>query len=373
MILATIFTFSALYAPQPLLPILSKDFDVNVSRVALVTTVTLIPLSFSPFVYGILLESVSAKTVIFFSFLLLGISEFFIFFTTNFSSLLLIRLFQGLLIPAVLTSLMTYVSKSFENSNLQKAMSIYIAATIIGGYLGRAVSGLVSFMFGWRTVFLILGIFLCVFVFFIRYLEKDIVLQSSNKNNYKDLIAILKNKTYLTIYFVIFFTFFAFAGFLNFLPDRLSKISSFTNELKIGLAYSGYLMGVLISLYSGKVVSRFGHEKAMFIGSVCYIFAISFFYIKNAYIIYVNMFFFCGCMFLIHSLASGYVNSISREKKGIVNGLYISFYYTGGIFGTYLPGLIYDHSGWNAFLSFLLGICIITLILLLIKSKNSKK
>jgi len=371
-ILATVFTFSALYAPQPLLPILSKNFNVNVSHVALVTTVTLIPLSFSPFVYGILLESISAKTILFYSFLLLGVSEFFIFLTTNFSFLLLIRLFQGLLIPAVLTSLMTYVSKSFENNNLQKAMSIYIAATIVGGYLGRAVSGLVSFMFGWRTVFLMLGIFLCIFVFFIKYLERDIVLQTHNKNNFRELLTVLKNKTYLAVYLVIFFTFFIFAGFLNFLPDRLSNIS-YTNELKIGLAYSGYLMGVLISLFSNRIVGKIGHKKAMVIGSLCYILAISFFYIKNVYIIYVNMFLFCGCMFLIHSVASGYVNSISRDKKGIVNGLYISFYYTGGIFGTYLPGLIYDYFGWNAFLSFLLVFCFVTFMLLLLKLKETKK
>ncbi|MCD8567871.1 MAG: hypothetical protein LRY50_05830 [Geovibrio sp.] len=63
-----------------------------------------------------------------------------------------------------------------------------------------------------------------------------------------------------------------------------------------------------------------------------------------------GMFLFCCGMFLAHSVASGYVNKIAEDKKGITNGLYVSFYYGGGTFGSFLPGFVYSRFGWNAFL-----------------------
>ncbi|MBC7196580.1 MAG: MFS transporter, partial [Deferribacterales bacterium] len=94
-IFSAILTFSALYAPQPLLPILSKEFNLSASTSGLIITFTLIPLSFSPFLYGIILETVSARKIILMALLLLGLSEIMLGFAVSFYQILGIRLFQG--------------------------------------------------------------------------------------------------------------------------------------------------------------------------------------------------------------------------------------------------------------------------------------
>jgi len=348
-VFSAILTFSALYAPQPLLPILLKEFDVSVSTAGLIITFTLIPLSFSPFLYGIILETVSAKRIILIALLFLGLSEILLGFAANFYQILGVRLFQGFLIPAILTSLMTYVSKLSNGENIQKVMSIYIASTIVGGFAGRAISGLISYLFNWRFSFLFLGVCLVMLIFFVKSLEKDVNL-SVAKPKFKDIFSVMRDKKFLVVYISIFLSFFCFAGLLNYLPDHLSKLSSKSNELKTGLAYSGYLMGVIVSLSSVKIIRLLGYGKSIIAGSILYLASLILFQINNLVWIYINMFIFCGGMFTIHSIGSGFVNKSAAKNKGIVNGLYVSFYYFGGILGSYLPGLIYERYGWNYFL-----------------------
>jgi YNFM family putative membrane transporter len=50
-----------------------------------------------------------------------------------------------------------------------------------------------------------------------------------------------------------------------------------------------------------------------------------------------------------HALLSGYVNTLAKSKKGIANGVYISFYYLGGTIGSFAPGALYECCGWKVF------------------------
>ena len=101
-ILNTILTLSALYAPQPLLPTISTQFAVSREAAAALTTVTFVPLAIAPLVYGYLLESFSPTRLLKFAVSLLAVSELIFAAVDSFPLLLAIRLFQGILIPAML-------------------------------------------------------------------------------------------------------------------------------------------------------------------------------------------------------------------------------------------------------------------------------
>jgi YNFM family putative membrane transporter len=77
------------------------------------------------------------------------------------------------------------------------------------------------------------------------------------------------------------------------------------------------------------------------------------------------MFLFCGAMFLVHATASGVLNRYAAGRKGIVNGLYVAFYYGGGTVGSFLPGFIYRSFGWTAFIFALLVVALFALYIVL--------
>jgi len=69
-------------------------------------------------------------------------------------------------------------------------------------------------------------------------------------------------------------------------------------------------------------------------------------------------------MFLVHATASGWLNKLAGSSKGVVNGLYVAFYYGGGVVGSSLPGLVYHGYGWSGFLLSLAVVALLGCLLL---------
>lgn len=164
-------------------------------------------------------------------------------------------------------------------------------------------------------------------------------------------LEVLRRPEFLRLYGVVFCAFGAFASLLNFLPFRLIELGTGLSERGIGLMYSGYLMGVLVSLVSLRLAGRIGGVlNAMLVGVGILMTALLFFATSPLWVIFSGMFVLCAGMFLIHSLAPGVLNQRTGVQRGVVNGLYIAFYYAGGTMGSFLPGFVYHAFGWNAYL-----------------------
>ncbi len=354
----TILALSVLYAPQPLLPVLSQEFSVSREAAAALTTVTFIPLALAPLAYGYLLETISPVRVLKVAVPLLALTELFFAGTSSFTLLITIRLVQGLLIPAILTSLMTYLSERSSADTIQRTMAIYIAATIFGGFIGRATSGLISNLFGWRFSFLILAITLCIGFWTLFRLPETGKLKTTRPQP-KAIFEVLRKPAFLPIYLSIFCLFFVFAAVMNFLPFRLTELSDQANELRIGLMYSGYMMGIVTSLGAPRFISWVNSElKTIRIGLFCLALTLIGLAGNQMGLLFGMMFLFCGAMFLVHATASGLINQLAgSEHRGLTNGLYVAFYYAGGSIGSFAPGIIYRYFGWNGFLITLAIIC----------------
>ena len=361
----TILALSALYLPQPLLPVLAIEFGVARETAALLTTIAFIPLSLAPLVYGALLETVSARRMLRLAVLLLAITEGLMFVVEPFAGLMALRLLQGLLIPAMLTSLMTYTSQVTLQSNMARAMSWYIAATILGGFAGRALSGLIASLLHWRFSFLLLGLGLLVAWFWLGRIA-DAGSVKVARPNLKIVGKVLADPLVRTAYAMVFCFFLVFAAIMNYLPFRLTELSPNADEFRIGLAYSGYLMGIVVSLSAVRIHQRFGGaERVMVGGMALFILALLIMNVPQVAALVGGMFLLCGASFLTHATATGYLNHYVTAYKGVVNGLYVAFYYGGGAIGSYLPGYAYRSFGWGGFITVLMVVLVIALLLAL--------
>jgi len=362
-LVATILTISALYVPQPLLPVLAEQFSVSREMAALLTTIVFIPLSIAPLVYGYLLESISAKRILRIALLLLSLSSLVLGFVDSYSWMMGLRLFQGLLVPALLTALMTYTSQSASKSEMQRAMAWYIGATITGGFAGRALSGIIASLFHWRGSFWVLGLsLLATWAWFVKLPDTGSV--SMHRPRPGILRDVLSRPIFLRSYLMVFCFFLVFAAVMNFLPFRLTELTSEADELRIGLAYSGYLMGLLASMNAVKIQKWCGGvERTMMVALVLFLLTTAVLWTPYVVVLLVTMFLFCGAMFTVHATATGLLNRLADEHKGMVNGLYVSFYYGGGAVGSYLPGYVYRSYGWSGFIISLCFVVVVSLLL----------
>lgn len=359
-------TLCILYATQPIGPIFESQLGISKTQATLFTTAIMAPLAFAGIFYGYLLEKIQIKSILVVAFLLLGISEIIFSFIHSYSLLLNIRGFQGLLIPAVLTGIMSYISQISSKDSVANAIGVYIGVTIIGGFMGRALSGFFTDIFGWRVFFFIIG---CVAIIASMLLLKfsQNIKASYLKPRLIDIIHTLKIRHNLYIFLMIFGIFFTFQAMLNFIPFELAKIDNEYSSSKAGMLYIGYLVGVLVAFNTKKIVAFFGGSiKAITAGIIILIIATQIFRVDSFEWIFVAMVIFCLGNFISHSIASGFINKMATSHKGISNGLYVSFYYFGGALGSFVPGFIYMPFGWSALLWFISGVSLISLIFIMV-------
>lgn len=353
---ATVCAIATLYAPQPLLPIFAQEYGLGKAAASLAVTMTLLPLAFAPVLYGLLLESLPAAKLARWALLAVALGHAGVCLAPSWNWLLAARLAQGLAIPAALTSVMTLLASKCAPERMRRVMSWYITTTIVGGFSGRFFSGLMAEAWGWRTPFAVLGVLLLIaFVLLGRVNGGDA--PGFERARAAHVWTALAKPSFLRAYSMIFCCFFAFTATLNYLPFRLTELEGGISPGRAGTMYLGYLVGVITSLASPRIVSFVGGEgRAFLAGLVLFGASVAACLIPDTMLVFAALFPFCAGFFLIQTVGPAFVNARSSEHKGVVNGLYISFYYAGGALGSFAPGLIYHAYGWNVFIFCLLAV-----------------
>ncbi|QIT55605.1 MFS transporter [Aquisalimonas sp. 2447] len=347
LLLVTVLVFCALYAPQPLLPLLATLHDIGESRAALLITATLLPLSIAPILYGLVLERLSARRVLAVATALLGLSQIAFAVAPDFNLQLAARIGQGLLIPAAMTALMTFIAGRVPARDLARTMATYVAATVLGGFLGRLLAGVIAAHWQWQASFWLLGLALLLAAPLILRLGSDPP-ASSTRIGWRDCRAVLIRPGVASTCFMGFSVFFVFAALLTYLPFRTVALAPGTGEDTIALLYAGYLMGIVVALASGRITVWTGSQRrSIQLGLGVFLAGTLLFLLPALWLVFAAMFLFCAGMFLVHGTAPGVVNALAPDRRGVVNGLYIASYYAGGTLGAWLPGILYAGYGWT--------------------------
>ena len=363
-----IIILSVMYATQPIQPLLAKQFNVSIIKASQFTAVIMLFLAISPIIYGYILEKINVKKMLINSSIILFITNIFLGLATSYELFLFFRVIEALVVPAILTSLMSILA-NIDKENIKFNMSIYVASTVFGGLVGRIFSGFIATNLSYEFVFYSLSLAILVSIYFISKLSYEGEATIS-KPKITDVMEILKDKRFLIIYFLMFCVFFVFSGVLNILPFRVKEISSNVSEFQISLLYLGYGMGILISLNSSKIVKYFKNElNTILFGLIFFLFITIFLIQENIIFIFLLIFLFCVGMFTVHTVSTGLANSMKESQRSLTSGMYLSFYYLGGALGSFLPSIIYEKFGWNVVIYMFCIILLITFILVISKRK----
>ncbi len=361
-IFTAILTLALLYAPQPMFANLATYFNVSLHEISWIVSISLIPLALAPLLYGYLLEKFSLKKILIFSLFACAIFQIIANLIPDFYFFLSFRFLQSLCIPAILTALLTLLTR-IDEKNTQKNVAIYVGATTFGGFVGRVFGSYLSDLFSWHFAlnFFAILMLLCAFLFF---LFKDL---SSNPMQVclKDFLPYFRETRFLLLFFCVFIMFFCFQSVLSFLPFHLKDIFKDITQTQIGLVYLGFLTGVFSSLFIGQSIKFFRSRFNTAIFGLFVFIAGSFLMLSTSFKLYfVAMFVFCSGMFICHCIFSALLN-LSTTQKGLANGLYLTFYYSGGAFGSVIPGFYYAYFGWNFLCIFTALLLFVSLIVLL--------
>src|SRR5208282_2490769 len=155
--LAGMCTFLNVYSTQPLLPLLRQIFHASELEVSFTVSATIFATALTAPLIGMIAERRGRKKVIAPSLFLLAIPTALAATSTSLGALIFWRFAQGLFVPGVIAVMLAYVNEEWAGRGVGRAMSSYVTGTVIGGFLGRFISGVIATHWHWHATFLVLA------------------------------------------------------------------------------------------------------------------------------------------------------------------------------------------------------------------------
>lgn len=350
-------TFSLLYCVQPLLPSLSRAFEVSAASSSLALSLSTLALAFGLLPAGAMAEVVNRKRMMLIALTIAGLAALFSAIAPYWPALLASRLILGLALSGLPALAMAYVSEEFDKPTLPAAMGLYISGTVLGGMMGRTFSAILADLFGWRWAMgLMAGLALIALVLFVWLLPAARAFKPQ-KPNVAHLLgnfaAHLKNPQLRGLFFLGFLLMGSFVAIFNYVGFRLEQPPFSLSATVAGLLFLTYLGGIFSARLAAPLRGRLGHGRALR-GSVTAMLAgLALCLIPSLWALAIGVALFTFAFFAAHSLISAQVGTAAAQAKAQASSLYLCFYYLGSSLVGYGGGYLWEHGGWYSLLGML--------------------
>jgi predicted MFS family arabinose efflux permease len=356
--------FVTLFAPQPLLPMLAREFRVSAGAISLVVTVSTLAVALAaPFV-GSVADRFGRKRVIVPAAFLLAVPTLMAASAANYGQLLFWRFLQGVCTPGIFAVTIAYINEEWD-SGAGAATSAYVTGTVLGGFSGRMVAALVAANASWRWAFLVLGAMNLAGAFAIRaWLPAGRRFQRARAGapgGVGAMLRHLRNPTLAATYAVGFCVLFTQLGTFTYVNFYLAAPPFLLGTTALGLLFVVYLVGAFITPVAGRAIDRLGHRFALVAAFGVGAAGLCITLVHSLPAIMVGLMLACTGSFIGNSAGASYVGSAAKESRAAAVGLYVSFYYLGGSAGSAVPGFFWTRYGWPGCVALIVAAQMVTI------------
>jgi MFS family permease len=342
------------------------EFGAGEAAVGLtISAITLACALAAPFV-GSIADRVGRKRVIVSAIALLGLVTLGAASATTLPSLIAWRFAQGLFMPAVFAVTLAYIAEEFSPAVGGRAVGAYIGGNVFGGFFGRYFTALVADRTHWQVAFVMLGLLTLaggVLVQIALPRSRKFVRSASLRSALRAIGAFVRDPVLIATDLVggsILFTLVAAFTFATFYlagpPFRLGTAA-------LGNVFCVYLLGVVATPLSGRLIDRFGHRAALLLSIAVSASGVAFTLIASVPFIVTGLAIMATGVFCAQAATQGYIGVVATSGRSTAAALYLSVYYTGGAAGAVLPALIWNRGGWPATVALIVGVQAVACVL----------
>src|SRR5436305_1135441 len=343
--------FFNLYGPQSLLPSLAREFDASPAQISLTVTATTLAIALSAPFAGTVADVLGRKRVIAAAMMMATIPLIMIALAPSLHALIFWRFILGLALPPIFTVVVAYIGEEWPPAQAMGAMGVYMAATSVGGFAGRLVSGLLADLVGWRTGFLMTAAmtFACgLAVAVILPRERHFTRSDGLAVSGGQMLGHLRNPQLLATYAVGFGTLFTFVALFTYINFLLAAPPYNLSPTLLGAIFVTYLAGAAAVLGLGRAIARFG-RRALVTGAIGLWVCGALLTLVPALPTIIAGLAIAACGgFIVQATSTGYVALTAETGRTSAIGIYATNYYVGGSIDVVLPGVTWNVGGWPA-------------------------
>jgi predicted MFS family arabinose efflux permease len=343
--------FLTLNMTQPLLPMLREMFHVSAGEASLTVGASVLAVALMAPLAGMLADALGRKKVVVCS--LLGAAVFTALGAAapNLHLLVLCRFLQGVFIPGIVTATIAYVTEEPLGGSSSSAMATYVTGTVVGGFAGRFVAGVVAARLGWHAPFVVLGALTFLGMLAVqRWLprEKAFVRQADSHEALRNLRTHVKNPQLLVVYATGFHVLFSLMGVFTYISFYLAAPPFHLSTAALGSLFFVYLIGAVITPVSGRLIDAIGNRRTLSMALVLSAAGVLTTLGGRLWVVVLGLAGCCSGVFVCQAACSGQIGKAAQTARSSAAGLYVSLYYLGGSAGSTLLGFFWEWRGWPA-------------------------
>ena len=368
-------SFTLLYAPQALLPLISDDLAVSPSTAALVVSVATGTLALALIPMSALAARVGRTrlmTVALTTAALLGLLAP---LAPTVELLVLVRAVQGVAIAGLPALAMAHLSEEVQPGAVGGAMGLYVAGNTMGGLSGRLLSSAVADVAGWRAGLAAVGLLalVCVAAFRLLLPPPTAVAEAPAPGVLRRHLAThLRDAGIRRLCLTSFVIMSAFVTVYNFLGYRLLEPPFSLSQTLVGLVFVTYLAGTLTAPSTGRLGDRVGRRAVLLTSVLLGLAAVGLTLSSSLPLVLLGLVLFTMGFFGAHTSASGMVGNRATTGRSQASALYLLAYYAGSSIGGWVGGLAYEAGGWPGVVAYVGALMLAALVLALLLARTPR-
>ncbi len=366
--------FADLYATQPLLPLFVHIFHASKSAVGLTVSASTLGVALSAPIVSAYAERLNRKRIIVASILALIVPTWLAATSSSLHALVFWRFLQGILMPGIFATTIAYITEEWSAQTVAQVMAFYVSGTVLGGFLGRLIAGLITERYNWQAAFLVLGaINLLGGLLVARWLPHGRPhahfaaahapsASLPSPGQFSQMLRNLRSPRLLSTFAVGFNVLFSLVAIFTYVTFHLAAPPFGLSTAQLSLLFAVYLAGLIATPVAGLVLTRIDLRSGLIGAVLLSLLGVLLTLAPSLLWVIVGLGLCSSGVFISHAAAISYLRQ-AAPLGGRVSaaGLYLSCYYVGGTVAGILPGYLWRFGGWTTCVALTAALQLITI------------
>jgi len=376
--LCGVFAFLDLYCTQPLLPLLARVFHASETKAGLTISASTLGVAVSAVLLAIFAERFDRKRLIVCAMSALAVAAALTATAPSLPVLAIWRFVQGLLTPGIFIITIAYVTEEWHPLQVPRVMSVYVAGSVFGGFVGRVAGGFLATRYGWEAMFLMLGAGGALGAVVTQRLLRPAAAKSdgpgttSGRSRWSPLWLSARNPRLLVTFGIGFCMLFTLVATFSYITFYLAAAPFGLSSTALSALFSVYLVGLVVTLLIGTKLAKFGLRNGMLAAIGLCLLGTGLTLIPSLLAVGIGLALTSSGVFIAQTCANSFLRDAAPPGTRVsAAGLYIFSYYIGGTVGGIVPGLLWQMAGWTGAAA-LIALCLLAAGLLAFFGWRSK-
>jgi predicted MFS family arabinose efflux permease len=268
--------------------------------------------------------------------------------------------------------MLAYINEEWAGRGIGHAMAYYVSGTVLGGFLGRFLAGVIATHLDWQAVFIFLGIVNLIGAVLVRAWlppAKNFVRAEHFSHALSNARQHLANPRLLANFANGGAFLFCLVGCFTYTNFYLAAPPFNLNAAQLGSIFFVYLLGVVITPLSGHFLDRFGFRRTSVLYTVMMVAGLLLTLIPMLPATIAGLAVFSSGVFIAQAAATVQTGAIAGRGRSSAAGLYVTFYYLGGALGAWVTGWFWLWAGWKGCVSILAAVSLVSLAMAYLSSR----